>query len=91
MIPSSNVDDLHVGNEVLQAVTEGRFHVWAVDTVEDSVAHLTGVPAGEWKEAEGWTADSVYSRCQKRLDEMVKLMRAAGKEEGEAAAGENKK
>ncbi len=84
MIPADNVADLQLAPEVVQAVEEGRFHVWSVRTVEEGIEHLTGMPAGEPLE-EGWTPDSVFDRCQRRLDEMSRLMRQAGKGGG----GEN--
>lgn len=79
MIPASNTDDLHLSSEVIDAVREGRFHVWAVDTVEDGIELLTGVEAGAWSDDEGWSEGSVYARCQDRLDEMVRLMRRSAK------------
>ncbi len=78
MIPVDNVGDLQLAPEVVEAVAAGRFHVWSVASVEEGVEHLTGVPAGERLE-EGWTPDSVFDRCQRRLEEMSRLMRQAGK------------
>ena len=40
---------------------------------------LTGVGAGEWSDDDGWTHDSVFGRCQERLEEMVRLMRQSAK------------
>lgn len=79
MIPSSNVGDLHLDPQVVEAVEAGRFHVWAVERVEEGIEFLTGVPAGEWDEAEGWTPGSVYARCQERLEAMVRRLKEAGK------------
>jgi Lon-like ATP-dependent protease len=84
MIPSSNVDDLHLEAEVVDAVARGEFRVVAVDSVDEGIELLTGVPSGRWTAGEGWPADSVYGRCQKRLEEMNRLMRQAGKEGAEA-------
>jgi len=47
IIPRANVKHLMVRNEVVEAVREGRFHVWAVGTVDEGIEVLTGVPAGE--------------------------------------------
>ncbi len=82
MIPASNVPDLHLANEVIGAVREGRFNVWAVEKITDGIELLTGIDAGEWTEGEGWTEESVFWRCQKRLDEMVRLMRRSTKGSG---------
>lgn len=82
MIPAANVDDLHLDHEVAAAVAEDRFHVWAVDTIADGIELLSGRPAGRWEEGTGWSEGSLYEACQRRLDEMVRLMRQAAKGEG---------
>ena len=46
MIPSSNVQNLVLGDEVIQAVTEGRFHIWSVGTIDEGIEVLTGRKAG---------------------------------------------
>ena len=47
IIPRTNVSSLMLREDVLQAVDEGKFHIWAVDTVDDGIEILTGVPAGK--------------------------------------------
>ncbi len=79
MIPASNVMDLHLNAKVIDAVREGRFAVWAVDTIEDGIELLSGIKAGEWTDDDGWSDGSIYGRCQERLDEMVRLMRRSAK------------
>jgi predicted ATP-dependent protease len=85
MIPASNVDDLHLETEVVDAVSRGEFRVVAVDCVDEGIELLTGVPAGAWIPGEGWPESSVYGRCQRRLEEMNRLMRQAGKDGAEAS------
>ncbi|MCU0302449.1 MAG: AAA family ATPase [Thermoanaerobaculales bacterium] len=75
MIPSSNVLDLHLADEVVEAVRGGRFTIWAIDTVEDGIELLSGIEAGGWSDEEGWSQGSVFGRCQQRLEEMERLMR----------------
>ncbi|MEE4271408.1 MAG: AAA family ATPase [Thermoanaerobaculales bacterium] len=82
MIPSSNVRDLHLGAEVVEAVSDGKFSVWSVDTIEDGIELLTGIEAGIWSEEDGWTEGSVYGRCQQRLEDMVRNMRRSAKGQG---------
>jgi len=79
MIPVSNVLDLHLATEVVEAVREGQFNVWAAETIEGGIELLTGVGAGEWSDDGGWSEGSVFGRCQERLNEMVRLMRLSGK------------
>lgn len=47
MIPESNVTNLMLRDEVVQAVGGGKFHVWPVKTIDEGIEVLTGVPAGE--------------------------------------------
>jgi predicted ATP-dependent protease len=79
LVPVANVADLQLGREVIEAVSGGRFHIWEVATIEDGIEVLTGVPAGALDDRSGWSEGSVYGRCQRRLEEMAELMRAAAK------------
>ncbi len=88
MIPASDVNDLHLSDEVRDAVAEGRFHVWPVETIEEGIEHLTGTPAGTLDEDGNWPEDTVFGRCQRRLEEMTRLLRSAGKPEEGSAAGD---
>jgi len=81
MIPAANVGDLHLSDEVAAAVSDGRFHIWAVDSIEDGIELLTGNRAGARGDEGRWTEGSVFAACQERLDEMVSLMRKAAKGE----------
>jgi predicted ATP-dependent protease len=74
LIPSTNIRDLNLSADVVQVVSEGRFHVWAVDAIADGIEILTGVRAGRWRKGTGWTPGSVFEKCQNRLDEMAVLM-----------------
>ena len=47
IIPRTNVKDLMLREDILAAVDDGKFHVYAVDTVDDGIEILTGVPAGK--------------------------------------------
>ena len=47
MIPIQNVKNLNLSDEVVNAVKEGLFHIYAVSTIEEGIEVLTGVPAGK--------------------------------------------
>lgn len=47
LIPDSNVKHLMLREDVVQACAEGKFGIHAVSTVDEAIALLTGVPAGE--------------------------------------------
>lgn len=47
IIPIQNVKNLHLSDEVITAVKEGKFHIYAVSTIDEGIEILTGVPAGK--------------------------------------------
>jgi len=63
---------------------EGRFHIWAVKTIDGGIEVLTGVRAGERKEDGTFEEGTVNYLVDKRLRELAETMRrfARGEEEG---------
>ena len=47
IIPRTNVVNLMLREDVVQAVEDGKFSIYAIDTVDDGIELLTGVPAGK--------------------------------------------
>ena len=47
MIPIQNVKNLELSDNVIQAVKDGLFHIYAISTIEEGIEILTGVPAGK--------------------------------------------
>jgi lon-related putative ATP-dependent protease len=47
IIPATNVPNLMLDEEVIEAVRAGQFHVWAVRTIDEGIELLTGCPAGQ--------------------------------------------
>lgn len=95
LIPASNVQHLMLKEEVVEAVREGKFHIWPVETVDEGIEILTGVKAGVRKEdatssrvRSGFEEDSVNDRVDSRLRELAEMIRDFGKEE-EKDAGEH--
>jgi ATP-dependent Lon protease len=75
VMPASNIEDLMLREDVLEAVTAGKFHVWPVSRIEQGIELLTGVKAGE-SDAGGKFADgSVFAKVDRRLREMAKMMK----------------
>jgi hypothetical protein len=60
-----------LSHEVVEAVGEGRFHVYAVSTIEEGVELLSGVPAGSRLEDGTYPAESVFGRVDRRLRELA--------------------
>jgi predicted ATP-dependent protease len=47
MIPKANEQHLMLRRDVVAAVEQGKFHIFSVATIDEGVALLTGMPAGE--------------------------------------------
>lgn len=47
VIPAANVQHLMLREDVVAAAREGRFHVWPVSDIDETITLLTGLPAGE--------------------------------------------
>lgn len=67
MIPRSNVHNVVLRPDVAEAVEAGRFHVWAVDTIEEGIEVLTGVPAGDKGDDGTYPEGTVYRLVEDRL------------------------
>jgi len=67
LIPKANVRNLMVKQEVLEAVENGDFHVYAIATVEEGIEVLTGVAAGTPNDDGEYAEDTVYGAVQARL------------------------
>jgi len=78
MIPSANVRHLMLKPEVIEAVREDKFHVWAVSNVDEGIELLTGVPAGEQKPDGTYPDGSVHYLVEKRLRELADAAKQYG-------------
>lgn len=75
MIPVSNVKNLMLREDVVEAVKEGKFHIYAVSTIDEGIEVLTGVPAGEADDEGNYPEGSINQLVQKKLDEMADLQK----------------
>jgi lon-related putative ATP-dependent protease len=78
VIPAANIKNLMLKEEVIEAVREEKFHVWAVTTVDEGIELLTGIPAGEKQEDGFWPEGTVNYRVDRRLREMAEAIRKFG-------------
>jgi len=61
MVPESNVRHLMLKDEVIDAVRDGKFHIWSVSGIDGGIEILTGVPAGE-KDEDGKYPEGTVNR-----------------------------
>ena len=67
LIPKRNMDALMLRPDVVSAIENGRFHIFAIETVEQGIEVLTGVPAGEMDENGHYPPNTVFGAIQARL------------------------
>ena len=82
IIPVRNIKHLALRREVVDAVADGKFAVYAANTVEEALELLTGVPAGERSPDGHYPPDSLFGRVERRLEEMAKIVSAWGERRG---------
>lgn len=75
MIPESNVRNLMLKEEVVEAVRQGIFHIWAVRTIDEGIEVLTGQEAGRRREDGTYPEGTINALVQKRLLSMAETIK----------------
>lgn len=75
MIPRSNVQNLMLKEEVVEAIKEGKFHIWPVATIDEGIEVLTGVRAGHLQEDGTYEEGTINDLVSKRLKEMAEAVK----------------
>jgi lon-related putative ATP-dependent protease len=91
LIPAGNVKHLMLRQDVVDAAEKGLFHVWPVETVDQAIEILTGLPAGERGDDGRFPDGSVNRRADDRLDGFAKKARAFGRGPAMSPGGNNDK
>ena len=72
MIPIQNQKNLNLSNEVVDAVKNGLFHIYAISTIDEGIELLTGVPAGKKDSNGNFPAGTInylaYEKLKKYAD-----------------------
>ncbi len=74
MIPESNVQNLMLKEEVVEAVKTGKFHIYSVKSIDEGIEVLTGVKAGAKGKDGIYEEGTVNYLVDKRFREMAKKM-----------------
>ena len=86
VLPENNVENLMLKESVVEAIRQGKFHLWPVSTIDEGIEVLTGVKAGERQVDGSFEADSVNARVDQRLREMAESLQRFGKGDGHKTA-----
>ncbi|HZY48013.1 MAG TPA: Lon-insertion domain-containing protein, partial [Candidatus Bathyarchaeia archaeon] len=71
LVPQSNVQHLMLSEEVVDAVKQGRFHIYPVKTIDEGIEILTGTKAGALKADGTYETDTIHFRVDNRLAQMA--------------------
>jgi len=84
IIPHQNVGDLMLRKDVVAAVQDGKFHIHPVQTIDQGIEILTGMPAGEKNPDGTYPPGTVNGLVDQKLRDLAKRMK-------EFEGGEEKK
>ena len=76
-MPRANLRNLMLRSDVVHAVEDGKFHIYAVSTIDEGIEVLTDVPAGE-RDSEGrYPEKSINGRVAKKLLQFSEQLKQA--------------
>jgi lon-related putative ATP-dependent protease len=78
ILPADNRDHLMLKDEVVEAVAQGKFHIFPVRAIEEAMELLTGLPAGKRLKNGCFSGGSLYRLVDERLTELVELAERYG-------------
>jgi len=76
LIPAANVKHLMLRRDVVAAAEAGRFQIYAVENVDQAVAILTNLPAGEIGVDGDYPEGSINHRVAARLAELTEIRKS---------------
>lgn len=80
IIPRTNVGNLMLREDVVAAVRDGKFHIYAIDNVDDGIEILTGIKAGKANAKGEFPKGSVNYTVKRKLEEYYRIHAAYAKE-----------
>lgn len=79
IIPIQNVKNLHLSDEVIASVKEGKFHVYAISSLDEGIEILTGVPAGTKNKDGKYPAGTIKYLAYEKLKQYNENIRKASR------------
>ena len=91
MIPESNVKDLMLRKDVIEAVKKGKFHIYAIKTIDEGIEILTGKKAGEKRSDGTYPKGTINYLVDQKLRELAEGLKKFGEEDKKKKKGTKKK
>lgn len=67
VIPETNMNGLHLREDIVEAIKEGKFHIYAVRNIDEAIEIFTGVKAGERDAKGNYPKGSVNEKVESAL------------------------
>ena len=74
IIPHQNVKDLVLKDEVIEAVKEGKFHIYPITHVDEGIEILTGVPEEEKDKDNKYDDNTIHGKVHAKLKAFMKKL-----------------
>jgi lon-related putative ATP-dependent protease len=71
IIPHKNLRNLMLRDEVVEAIKERQFHIYAVNSIDEGIEVITGVRAGQKKQDGNYPRNSLNYKVEHKLEEMA--------------------
>lgn len=87
IIPDQNLVNLMLNDEVVTAVENGDFHIWAIKHIAEGIEILTGVPAGHTRDENGnYPPGTIFAKVAERFQQMYESFKKEQKESKESSS-----
>lgn len=77
IIPADNVKHLMLRADVVEAAARGKFHIYAITTVDDAIGLLSGMEPGEPDEDGSYPEGTFNRAVTERLEQLAAIARKA--------------
>lgn len=75
IIPKANLRNLMLQNEVLEAISKGRFHIWAIANVDEGLSILSGIQAGQKDRRGRFPQGTFNAMVVEKLEQFSELLK----------------
>jgi lon-related putative ATP-dependent protease len=83
IIPHQNVENLMLKDEVVDAIKDGKFHIWPITCIDAGIEVLTGVSAGVMDDNGNYPEDTVHGRVARKLQTYAERLKEFATPESE--------
>jgi lon-related putative ATP-dependent protease len=90
LIPAANVKHLMLRHDVIEAVAAGQFAIYPIETVDQGIEVLTGIPAGEPNAKGVYPKGTINRMVADRLAEMAAKQKEYQKETGKSSTSQSR-